>query len=171
MKKKMGLPDIPSAPEIPRGAEVPDIPKVPKVPKAPAGAGNAEAPQEDSALPQKSQKSKIAHKEEEPTEEEQSLFGRMESSKSLSKAANVPAETLQPLPKPETKVVMKVASTENGVKLELESANGQREEMILAPDKEVLQSLSGGDLQRNMTVSLDVTRAPEGWVARKITVK
>lgn len=168
MRKQMGLPELPSTPDVPRGPEVPSVPKVPKPPKVKGNQGGGSG----EALPEAQQAGvKRVHPEGKPTEEETDLYGRVASSKSLARATAPAAEDVTPLPKPETKEVVSVKRESSGVKLELVSADGKREEIILAPDKEVTQSLSGGDLQKNMQVTLDAAQAQEGWLARKITVR
>jgi hypothetical protein len=169
MRKQMGLPELPSTPDVPAGRpegvpELPEVPKVPKVSTPKTGEGAEAVPDE----PQK-QRSQKVHRDEEPSEEDKSLFGRMDATKSISGAQGGP---LPPAPAVlSSKEVLEVESTQDGVKLKLASGNGQSEEVVLAPDREVIQSLSIRDLRKNMTVQLEAAEAQNGLMARRITVR
>jgi hypothetical protein len=161
MRKSMGLPDIALGPDVP-SARPADIPEIPKIPKAPKGKTSPS----------------VIDPEAVPTEEEEELYGRMESEKGViskkGKAAKIvrtPVEPAEAVPGILTQRVINVKSTKEGVLLELESSNGQKEEMTLAEDKEVLQALSVDDLRENMTIHLEATEASEGLLAQKITIR
>ena len=159
MKKRMGLPNIASTPDIPGVPEsAVNVPKVPKVPKVAVKSGGGEAAPE-AAGSQKQGRKELPTGE--PSEEEKSLYGRMESGKSLVGKSGTPVES---------KKVVRTQSTKNGIKLELETDAGKKEEMVLSPTRQVVQKLSIKDLHKNMAVDLEAAKNQDQYLADKITV-
>lgn len=155
LRKKMNLPEIPGVagvPEIPSAkTNLPQIPKseVPKTPQVP------QVPD-----PRKSQKTS-APREAEPSEEEKSLFGRVDSNKPLLPGTRLDVSEI------EKKEVVDVDNTKDGVRIRLKNSNGQTEEQILSPENTVLEQLRISDLKSQMSVDLDVR---EDQAVAKVTV-
>ncbi len=166
MRKSMGLPEIAETPDIPgrpKEAEVPEIPKLPKGPKL-GQKGEAQAPAEGEEG--NGGRRKSAPPEHELTDEEKSLYGKADANKPLLNSTEDEDDGKEHI----IGKVVSVKKTEKGIKLEIEGLQGKKQELVLSPNRSVVQTLTSEILRENMSIRAETVKSKKLNIAQKITV-
>lgn len=199
VRKALGLPDIPNIPQTPdipkvpqvpktkksEVPSVPEVPKTPKLPKPPQAPGKAPAPGQAPAPGGPAGPGEAAPAEggqmapgggmpsggeTQPKKEEKEIPEPPKEARSSvvkPEALSAPTPTLE---KTKGQKVLKVKETSEGLQVEMKDESGSKEKTVIAPDEKVLQFLSVGQLEKNMTVKLEVVQSPEGNYIQRVTV-